>query len=479
MKSAWTGQGHFYDSVILPSNIIEFYPDPTLVVGACGCVVAWNRAIEEMTGVRKEDMPGKRGYEYALPFYGERKPILLDMFGMPKKKFNKRYTDLVVGDGRLEALRRQNAKLKRWDQRQKSQQAELSKVYEQLKESEEKYRLITTSTNDGIVTVDRDGNITYINPNGINMIGLDEASIIGQHFTRFVAEEYQELALIEFSRSMSGEYTASFEIMVLSPAGHIPVELSGSSLNSAGGIKGVIVSFRNVSELKKAREELRKAHEELDRHVEERTAELKEAKEQAELYLDLMGHDINNKNLIAMGYLEMLLGPGIPEDGIAAFIDRSLAMLQDSSRLIENVQKIQKAVGGRIKLERVDLDVVLKEVCSEFSMVPGRDIAITYRPVNDCIVMGNQLLKDVFSNIIGNAIKHSTGPLNVTIGVSRRKSGTNVQYMILVEDDGPGIPDHIKKVLFTRMMRGMTHAKGNGLGLYLVKTLVEKASTAM
>ena len=60
-------------------DIIEFLPDATLVIDRYGKVQAWNRAMETMTGVKKEDMLGKGDYEYALPFYGTRRPILIDL----------------------------------------------------------------------------------------------------------------------------------------------------------------------------------------------------------------------------------------------------------------------------------------------------------------------------------------------------------------------------------------------------------------
>jgi len=61
------------------NDIIEFLPDATLVIDPDGKVIAWNRAIETMTGIKKEDMLGKGDYEYALPFYGTRRPILVDL----------------------------------------------------------------------------------------------------------------------------------------------------------------------------------------------------------------------------------------------------------------------------------------------------------------------------------------------------------------------------------------------------------------
>ena len=60
-------------------NIIDFLPDATFAIDAKGKVIAWNKAIEEMTGVKAKDMVGKDNYEYALPFYGERQPILIDL----------------------------------------------------------------------------------------------------------------------------------------------------------------------------------------------------------------------------------------------------------------------------------------------------------------------------------------------------------------------------------------------------------------
>ena len=59
-------------------DIIEFLPDPTFVIDKDKKVVAWNHALEEMTGYKKGQMIGKGSFEYALPFYGIRRPVLID-----------------------------------------------------------------------------------------------------------------------------------------------------------------------------------------------------------------------------------------------------------------------------------------------------------------------------------------------------------------------------------------------------------------
>ncbi|MCX5845754.1 MAG: PAS domain S-box protein [Deltaproteobacteria bacterium] len=81
------------------SDIIEFLPDATLVIDKDGKVIAWNRAIEIMTGIKKKSMLGKGNYEYSLPFYGDRRPILIDLALHPDREMEKQYTAIQrVGD---------------------------------------------------------------------------------------------------------------------------------------------------------------------------------------------------------------------------------------------------------------------------------------------------------------------------------------------------------------------------------------------
>ncbi len=61
------------------AQIIDFLPDPTWVVDTDGKVVTWNRAMEKLLGIQSEEMIGKGNYEYALPFYGVRRPVLIDL----------------------------------------------------------------------------------------------------------------------------------------------------------------------------------------------------------------------------------------------------------------------------------------------------------------------------------------------------------------------------------------------------------------
>ncbi|NYB52623.1 MAG: PAS domain S-box protein [Methanobacteriaceae archaeon] len=73
------------------ADIIDFLPDATFAIDRNGRVIFWNRAIEEMTWVWSEEILGRGNYEYALPFYGVRRPTLIDMVNSPEDEIKKEY----------------------------------------------------------------------------------------------------------------------------------------------------------------------------------------------------------------------------------------------------------------------------------------------------------------------------------------------------------------------------------------------------
>ncbi len=81
------------------AEIIDFLPDATLVIDTEGRVIAWNNAMEALTGVPAESILGKGNYEYAIPFYKERRPILANLVFMPEVELDKKYDSVErIGD---------------------------------------------------------------------------------------------------------------------------------------------------------------------------------------------------------------------------------------------------------------------------------------------------------------------------------------------------------------------------------------------
>ncbi len=202
-------------------------------------------------------------------------------------------------------------------------------------------------------------------------------------------------------------------------------------------------------------------------------ASLEDAKEQAEFYVDLLSHDINNMNQVAIGYAEMALKTMERGDFDPSLLEKTVEMLFNSSSLIENVRIIQRTRSGEIKPERVDMCSLLVEVIGQYSSVRGREVKINHRFECDVTVIASELLREVFSNLISNAIKHSTGIITIDVDLLKTRENDIEYCKVIVTDNGPGIPDEKKNELFTRYTRGPTKAKGSGLGLYIVKSLIE------
>jgi PAS domain S-box-containing protein len=85
------------------TDIINFLPDAMFAINTDGRVLVWNRAIERMTGIMAEDIIGRDNYEYALPFYNERRPVLADLVLNYDRTMAGRYDNLVKNGETLTA----------------------------------------------------------------------------------------------------------------------------------------------------------------------------------------------------------------------------------------------------------------------------------------------------------------------------------------------------------------------------------------
>ncbi|WP_424358465.1 MEDS domain-containing protein [Methanocella sp. MCL-LM] len=345
-----------------------------------------------------------------------------------------------------------------WKVIESKEQAEARRA---LRESEVRFRSLIQNSSDIIRILDREGRIIYDSPSSERILGYPSGSLLGRSPMDFIHPDDLELVRSSLSSIYAGTNPGTpTEFRILKADGeYLDVESTGSNMIGVPGVDGIVITTRPITERKRAEKEL------------------EEAKLQAELYLDLMGHDISNMHQIMMMQLE-LAGETLEHKGKLEGRDREVldslaATLEKAARLIDNVRKLQKLNSGEYALEPVDLGVVLPEVLKMYSGLPGRDIAITFSGCEGSLVQANLLLKDVFMNLLDNAVKHSAGPLDIAVDVRRVVSNGPCYYRVAIEDNGKGIPDEKKEEVFQRFKRGQTKAKGTGLGLYLVRSLVE------
>jgi PAS domain S-box-containing protein len=202
---------------------------------------------------------------------------------------------------------------------------------------------------------------------------------------------------------------------------------------------------------------------------------LEESRAQAEVYLDLMGHDITNMHQALRGNLELM--EIMQESGNIdkTLIDNSIEIVERSSRIISDVKKLTQLQAGNVSLKDVDVLEILSKVKSRYSHVTKRHVTINYIPGEDCIVRAGDMLEDVFDNLVANAIQHSKGPVTIDITVDRAILEGHRYCRIAVADDGSGItPELKKKILITIKEIGVGEKTvRRGLGLCMVRTLVD------
>jgi PAS domain S-box-containing protein len=205
--------------------------------------------------------------------------------------------------------------------------------------------------------------------------------------------------------------------------------------------------------------------------------ELQSSKAQAELYIDVMGHDINNMNQIAMGYLELaydrIASEGRLEKVDAGLLEKPIDAMKNIARLVGNVKKLQREKTGDYPSTPVDIVQVLKDVTAQYATVPGRDVRINFRPAEHCSVLANELITDLYANIVGNAIKHSRGPVQIDVGIDKVQEEGREYCRVIIEDTGPGINDEMKRLLTTSACMTGSRYSGKGLGLCLVRMLID------
>jgi PAS domain S-box-containing protein len=333
---------------------------------------------------------------------------------------------------------------------------ELEKVTNALRESEERYRTIVETAAEGIWISDTDGRTTFVNKRMAEMIGYDPEDMIGKMAYDFMDEKTRADVRQSLEQRRQGLKDNFERKLICRDGSTVWALVSATPLKDKDGqIIALMGMLTDITERKRAEKDLL------------------EAKMQAELYLDLMGHDINNMHQIAIGYLELALDALDLDKIERELIIRPLETMQRSAKLIDNVRKLQRVQAREIKEDVVDLDDILDRVVGEYREIAGQKI-VCNNGSGSHKVMANELLYDVFANLVGNAVKHTGGNgTDIVVGVGIASDGTKKYYQVSVEDNGPGIPDELKDKVFNRLQRGETRARGVGLGLYLVKSLVE------
>lgn len=207
------------------------------------------------------------------------------------------------------------------------------------------------------------------------------------------------------------------------------------------------------------------------------------ARSEIEALNDLMTHDINNFTQGVLGYLEMISMDSRAGKSTKDYSAKAIEQVENTKHLIENVRKLAEIrASGKEGIQSHDLAAVIeaslqniksnyphKVVCFNSTLTHGR-----------IFIPGDKHVKDLFSNIISNAIKFTpSSDVIIDLDISERSDSGKEYWQIEIADHGRGIPDDKKeKVLerFSSARKEGARPYGFGIGLTIVKNLVNKYS---
>jgi hypothetical protein len=374
-------------------------------------------------------------------------------------------------------------------------------------DNESRLRAIIDTAIDGIITIDRSGIIETLNPAAAQIFEYTPEEVIGQNIKMLMPEP---------DRSKHDEYISNYQNTGIKKIIGIGREVLGKK--KSGGVFPFLLSvsevvlqdkiiytgiIHDITKLKEAENAFRKLNTELEERVQQRTSELfdaikklkqtnarqieaeaevrkalekeRELNELKSRFVTLASHEFRTP-------LSTILS--------SASLVSKYSVLGDQEKLEKHIQRIKSSVSNLtvilndfLSLSKLEEGIVSNNPC-EFNLRElGIEIREEMQPVvkdgqllefnhtgQEMVYMDKNILKNIILNLISNAIKYSEdGVIKLSITVN------NTNVMLSVMDEGMGIPDEDKPMLFTRFFRAQNagNIQGTGLGLNIVKRYVE------
>jgi signal transduction histidine kinase len=230
----------------------------------------------------------------------------------------------------------------------------------------------------------------------------------------------------------------------------------------------------DVNELRRTQEALEDSSLQLERALErERDAGgvLREQDAVKNTYLSAVSHELRTPLTFILG-TSMLLEKhldDLPTEEVREMIGHTRRSAKKLQSLLDDLLDVERLRSGRITLERepVDLSELVARVVEDLGPQEQHPLKVDVPPA--VLLADASKLERVLTNLIGNAFKYC--PPGARVWVRAERSGPEV--ILIVEDEGDGIAQEDREVIFRRFERGDTTAVGTGIGLSLVATFAE------
>ncbi len=236
--------------------------------------------------------------------------------------------------------------------------------------------------------------------------------------------------------------------------------------------KGNIIRFdgivSNITKQKKAEQKLKESKDKYE-----------EAYNRMIFYQDLIAHDINNKlnNItISADVLSLYENPLENTEVIKETIKTIKYQVIKGGNLVRNVRKLSHLEEENYALENVQVNKILEQsIDFTKKSFPNKKINLQIDSTDSYnFVKANELLSDVFENILNNAVKYNNSQtVEISIKIDKKLKSSMKYIKIEFRDNGIGIPDTRKPLIFQKGLIKEKFAKGMGLGLSLLKKIIQ------
>ncbi|MDG6251352.1 PAS domain-containing sensor histidine kinase [Methanocalculus sp.] len=314
-------------------------------------------------------------------------------------------------------------------------------IKEALRESERKYRLLMENIPDVIYSLDRDGKILYLNEAPATIEDYTPAMAVGKPFLDLIHPADREMVVNDFIRAIEEgrEYTKGLEFRCFGRNENITwKELhSHARYDEEGNLVQEDGVLRDITDRKHAEEALRIANHKL------------------KILTGITRHDILNQVMVLQGYLEFA---------------QEICVDAGQSRYLDEVKKAATAIQRDSEFTRayemigVDkpLWLSLRDLAHSVEGSGRSGLPITSECEN-IEIYADPMLEKVFANLMDNTVRHGEKATGVHLTCTTSDDGIIVAW----EDDGAGVPDDLKKKIFSKGF-----GKNTGFGLFLASEIL-------
>jgi PAS domain S-box-containing protein len=339
---------------------------------------------------------------------------------------------------------------------------------------------VIDSCDDAIISKTLDGTITAWNHGAKAMFGYSSAEAVGKSMWMLLPPERASEETDILQRIGRGDGIDHFEtVRVRKDGERIDVSVAISPVrDDRGKVIGASTVARDITRRKADEREIRKLNDELEIRVAERTAQMEAANKELEAFSYSVSHDLRAPLRHISGFSQMLveeLGPSLNPNA-QRYLDRIQAGTLKMGLLVDELLNLARV--GRHALNRrpVELNAIVSEVLAMLeSEGQGRQVdwAIENLPTVACDAV---LVKQVFQNLVANALKFTRPRTRAVIEVGELEKGEDGQRVFMVRDNGIGFSMKYVDKLFGVFQR--LHVapdfEGTGIGLATVQRIVQK-----